>query len=1846
MMATTEETSEEVESKQIQAARRRLEAETDCVVEQIARLHQLANLLLEQSGLQLIYGIDEAINLKSKALELTSHDQQQPADFIELVELNYQRYCDSFFNEQPGSPFLDESIRLQKEGTRLFLDGREKAYWLKDLADILFCRFKRTSMLLQLDNGAREVKDHQDCPLTTADSSNDLDEAIMILKRAISMLEKIDPVPATWLLHVGYLLWWRYDNKGEEGDLEEALRFTQKAQGLPEATEADFPAQLSRILISRYLKKDKQSDIDDAVLLAREALVKASPEGRFSALGLLSNALFQSYMKVKSPETKKYLDEAIRLAEEAFEKAKGSFQEIRSSTWLYDMFYERYQTYRNVPELHNIAGAAQKRTQAFFPKNKLSRSWEQTVRDWWYHMVGSLPHPSDIEKAMQHPGCVNIYGSSQLSSLDELADSLSVLYHNTGSGGLLYEAIEAMRHLTSLSARPQYLLKLGSYLLRFYRELRDPEIANEATYISQKLASDQECQVGLLKYQYLRYKADELSVRCHTSGDLGKLEEAIRIDVQVIQMYTDHPGGRSENYHALASDSYELFCNTQLLSGLDKALSRYKEGYDIIPEDYGDWAHYLKSYSRCHLERYRFTECPDDLNEAIRIGRQALIASSHGIYRSERILNHVATALYQRYLALSTRDDLDEAIALGREAIHLNLDYISGCPSFLNLASMLCEVHTMTDGEESRKSLSEALVLVHETRKDHAFRLSLDPDPNLAGLPCYCHPPTDFLHLPGITGEAIKTRTQKLQDILGASNDMPCAAKSSYKYLREGFHADFERAIEFRQVAEVRQAALCQHECTDFYNRHMGSWNTDYVSETRPMEALHLTFYVVENCPSRLYNVSAQFFRDYKQTQDPATLSAAIYYCQSCVNSTPRQHQERPTRLELLGRCLEARYRREKASTTAIDGGRPIKPHYLNDLNGALDSLQEVIDTSSQEYPIWVTAMHLLGPLYSDRYHISGDISDLKMSLIVLQESVKATKRESGLLSDRLGLLGSAKMDNFALFNRQVDLESAKAVFWEAIEIIPQNCPSKAGFLLDLAAVYQADHLKTRSQHSLDTSLELFEETYKILTSPNSRVHGRQHSIKVFSGRGLSYLEKFKTTGAQTDFAKSISNISEALKLEKIGTREGVVQLLNLSNVYIAGSRMQDGELYLNTASENLTNAALTIKSMSPASDSIRAGLLLNVGNCYKSKYEVTKLISDLESAISFLGEAFELLPLDTAGDLLMLITISMSLISVLELNEDWDKAYHVVNRAIPLIATTTPRFLDISETQFLLSRYSNLASYGAALALSRCDKMCSLSFFRTQDYSCLPRSAQVAISDCRHPMEAIEILEAGRGVAMLALNELRSDTSSLKWHLSANQIEELVAIRKELEVSSSSLNSRVNADDANKVGNDLKKAARRIRAGQHFSTFVRSQHSRTHQMAFTDKIKLSHLDQASQGGPIVIINVSYRCDAVLITGAWARPLPLPKLSRKAIQDRIKEGIFTSQRVLEWLWDTIARPVLETLGFTGPPPSGSPWPRIRWIPIGPLSKFPLHAAGRHMEDDSFNSVIDRVISSYSSSIRSLDKIVHRANRREKEHQERKPQAEQALIVSMEQTPDSGRRLAYAVEEAGAVAEACKSMSIKTIQRNQCTKETVLRHLQGSDIFHFAGHGYTDPNDPSQSHLRLQDWKSNPLTVADLFTINLSEKEPFLAYLGACGTGQIQDAKHLDESVHLISACQLAGFRHLIGTLWKVHDKTCVEVARITYDTIRKKGITDESVGEGLHRAVRDLRDRWRQDKQGRAWQVTIPKRRLKDNAIERGFITQEKSYNITMRDASDYESDEDGDEDVPLQWAPYIYYGW
>lgn len=339
--------------------------------------------------------------------------------------------------------------------------------------------------------------------------------------------------------------------------------------------------------------------------------------------------------------------------------------------------------------------------------------------------------------------------------------------------------------------------------------------------------------------------------------------------------------------------------------------------------------------------------------------------------------------------------------------------------------------------------------------------------------------------------------------------------------------------------------------------------------------------------------------------------------------------------------------------------------------------------------------------------------------------------------------------------------------------------------------------------------------------------------------------------------------------------------------------------------------------------------------------------------------------------------------------------------------------------------------------------------------------------------------------------------------------------------------------------------------------------------------------------GPIVVFNVSdIRSDALLVTGYSIRSIQLPLLSKVEVQahsNRFLSAIsetddisyrkqtFVIKKVLEWLWDAAVRPVLAELGLTRTPAQGEAWPRIWWVGCGLLTTLPFHAAGYHdVISPRFQTALDCVISSYTPTITAL------AYARERGRRGLNSNAQKLALLAMEKTSERPD-LPFARNEVDELQRIMPSSIQSTILEHP-TKAKAEELFRDHHIIHMACHAESSGTDPSQSMLLLSDWKTNPLTVLDLASTKLAN--PQLAYLSACHTGVSRDLSLQDESIHLISATQLAGYPSVVGSLWQVEDRRSADIAKLVYKFMLENELILNTckAAEGLHFAIRAVRE--------------------------------------------------------------------
>jgi tetratricopeptide (TPR) repeat protein len=803
-------------------------------------------------------------------------------------------------------------------------------------------------------------------------------------------------------------------------------------------------------------------------------------------------------------------------------------------------------------------------------------------------------------------------------------------------------------------------------------------------------------------------------------------------------------------------------------------------------------------------------------------------------------------------------------------------------------------------------------------------------------------------------------------------------------------------------------------------------------------------------------------------------------------------------------------------------------------------------------------------------------MADLNEAIQYVQQAVDTTPEDHPHWAVYINNLGAQLGDRYLRMGAIADLEEAIQIIRQAIDVTPESHLSLVELLSNLGVQLGSRYSRTKAKADLREAIQL---TRKGL---DSTPEGHPNRIVQLDSLAILLGHTYSETRAIADLKEAIQAARQAVD---VTPRDHQYRARILNNL---GDEL--GNLYLRTADvadleEAITYLQQAVETM-PQENPDRSALLGNLGDQLNSRYTKTGAIEDRQNAIACYQASLN----QANSYTLSRIWAGRSLLhcALLHCAPDWQQAYAAASLTVGLVPRLSSRSLRNSDRQHALSQVVGLASDAAAAAL---------------------QTGQT-------PLVALGLLEQGRGVLGASLEEVRTDILNLR-DKDRELAEQFLHLRDELETA---VTQNPQLVDVNLETPWQARASRRYEARKEFDELVAKIQKLPGFENFLLPPSETEIKDATRCGPIVVINVSkYRCDALLVEPHQIRALALTQLSIEEVEEKAWRSDLGSHEVLEWLWDKVTRQVLDALGFTHPPSPDDSWPHVWWIPTGPLSKFPLHAAGYHSAR-STETVLDRVMSSYASSIKT---IIHGRQR-----QLQPATSVQALLVAMEQTPRNDV-LPFATKEVAMVRKLCGSMSFQPVEPGR-RKQDVESHLRDCRIFHFAGHGGTDEHDAFNSRLILED---GTLRVAELLEMNLLERSPFLAYLSACGTGRIKDERSVDESIHLMSAFQLAGFRHVVGTLWEVRDELCVNMARITYEGMRDGAMTDESVCRGLHHASRMLRDQCLE-----VWSDTEDGSLPPERTILGRTSSKKPKGAPSLRDVGVFDTG-------LAPWAPYVHFG-
>jgi CHAT domain len=345
--------------------------------------------------------------------------------------------------------------------------------------------------------------------------------------------------------------------------------------------------------------------------------------------------------------------------------------------------------------------------------------------------------------------------------------------------------------------------------------------------------------------------------------------------------------------------------------------------------------------------------------------------------------------------------------------------------------------------------------------------------------------------------------------------------------------------------------------------------------------------------------------------------------------------------------------------------------------------------------------------------------------------------------------------------------------------------------------------------------------------------------------------------------------------------------------------------------------------------------------------------------------------------------------------------------------------------------------------------------------------------------------------------------------------------------------------------------------------------------------------------GAIAVLNVSrYGSHALLLANSGIRVLPLPGLTPETVLRRVesfREALFTATdgelpdrraaqesltETLQWLWDAAVGPVLDALGYRDQPPGGTAWPPA--MVVGGRAAGTTAVARRRLSRSrgAPNSPGSGGVLLHAHYPRSQRRPAHGSTSLQRDLR--------ALAVAMPITPGVPGALPSVLQEVQILQQYIRDVVILVeppvpeLAEQVPTREAVLRYLPDCPIAHFACHGFSDPDDPSQSTLLLHDHATAPLTVAVLSALRLDNVR--LAYLSVSQTAVSVSSALLGGAVNLATAFHLAGYPHVIGTLWNIDDHASVQIAADFYRWLANSTPDVNTAAAALHHAIRNARN--------------------------------------------------------------------
>lgn len=944
-----------------------------------------------------------------------------------------------------------------------------------------------------------------------------------------------------------------------------------------------------------------------------------------------------------------------------------------------------------------------------------------------------------------------------------------------------------------------------------------------------------------------------------------------------------------------------------------------------------------------------------------------------------------------------------------------------------------------------------------------------------------------------------------------------------------------------------------------------------------------------------------QFRSLFLRTRNPQALEQAIYYGQLAVQETTKDNPELARRRHDLGICHGDRF----------------------ELNGNMADLTEAINLGhlalrdlSENHADRPAILAYLCAKIGDRFVTMGNLEDAYEAIGFGELALNSPLAESDRRSEHLHNLSACYGDLFTRTGELKHIEEAIRLQQLASDAIPQNHPDRTLAMHDLAVCFRHRYLRMQNLEDIQQAIRLeqsalesdvpgeffsraeslcnlalcladrysrkrdmgdMDEAIRLVRSALSLSCATPaEKADCYDMLCLSFHQRFSTTKNKGDMELAIHHAEEALAMTPDHSPFRLKRLHNLSACYVNLAKVST------PMDINVINKAIRLENIALQADQGEhphmVECLCVLGQCFLARAEISGSVADIEESIKYSIRSLQ----HANGLHLTRMRSGILAASCLAMLTRWSDSAAVFEESFNLLPMVSPRTSAKKDLEDTLKRLA-----GA-----------------------VPLAASVFLKAGKSPTEALQVLERGRGVIDSLVIDTRSDVSALK-DQHKNLYSQFVELR---DVVALSLQGSV-GDSSGKdtSGHYTLETLRRSKAASDLNNLIQEIRQKPEFETFLGVQTENEIRQLAASGPVVYYNISnISAEAFLVTKDTVDCLQLPGLedirldndpwllssSRGLESDRLPassrgrwgqrdaklisnpegsmkkfkipvKAIGDLQKEMLFIWENAVKPVLAKLSLLEQKDLQSPLPRVWWIGGGLVTKIPLHAAGIHSPGSTENT-LSHVVSSYATTLKSLQYA------RDKNKRRAIPQTHRVLVIAMAETPGFPGKLEVE-SEVTAIVEAVGVVQSKVKILRQPSKGDVLREFPDCTICHFACHAKADPEEPGSSALCLGQDTLEELSVADLDTIKHPDAQ--IAYLSACSTAEMKVHDLFNENIHLANAFLIAGFPHVIGTLWKADDSAAIEVAGEFYKCLVKgDGAGDESVAVALHKAVLRLRN--------------------------------------------------------------------